>query len=818
MIRHILLRCALLLALIAAPAVALHAQTTATTGTAAPAAGSVDFAAWERDAARAEALVEGGQASTAFLENLRADLVAWRARFLAAQSTNSARIDTIMAQIEALGAEPADGESEPAALAQRRSELAERLAEAQLPRLNATEAFNRANGLISEIDDIVAERQAQALLEIDPTPLNPLNWQVALTSLGELARDLYRDNAANIAREDLRAEARARAGSALLIGVIGLTLLLRGRRWVVKGVESLARGGRKAGRLALGYLVSLGQLVLPTAGVSLVGVALAQTGLASEELSALVLASFGLAAATFYSLWIGGRLFPVDPNRPAFFDAEPDLRRAIRRAIWWIGLFMGLATVAQTVADFNVVPPAARGVLVLPVYLGLGYGFWRLARGLLKLREGLGSDEDGRGVAPRMIVVTARLLFIVAVLGPLLTAVGYINAAGEVMLPMALTLSVLGFLMSLQPVIRDLYALAFHKTEADAGDALLPVLVNFVLIFAALPVLALIWGMRTERLGEIFSRFSEGFSLGDTRITPLTFIAVIAVFAIGYFATRLLQGALKTTVLPRTRMDPGARNAITSGVGYVGIALAAILAVTSAGIDLTALGFVLGALSVGIGFGLQNVVSNFVSGIILLIERPISEGDWIEVNGAMGIVKDISVRSTRIETFDKTDVIVPNADFISGTVTNWTRGNHIGRAVIPVGVAYGTDTRRVQAILQEILEAHPDVAMVPGSGVDFMGFGADSLDFRVRAVLRDVFLLVPTTTELNHQITERFTAEGIEIPYAQRDIWLRNPEALLPRTVGARAAPPQGTPETDAETEADATDAQDVPDQPSPQS
>ncbi len=273
----------------------------------------------------------------------------------------------------------------------------------------------------------------------------------------------------------------------------------------------------------------------------------------------------------------------------------------------------------------------------------------------------------------------------------------------------------------------------------------------------------------------------NGFQLGEFRFVPSRVLWALLIFGLIVTLSSWVRSQLENNWLKMTTMGMGARDALVTITGYVLFLLAIIAGLSAAGFDFSNFAIIAGALSVGIGFGLQNIVNNFVSGLILLFERPIRKGDWIIVGTTEGYVKDIRIRSTIIQTFDRSDVIVPNSELISGQVTNMMLYDVRGRTNIPVGVAYGSDTEQVQNILKNIIENHGNVVK-DGSSPDpvvlFRGFGDSSLDFEIRAHLYNVDSRLKTISDVNFAIDKDFRENNIEIPFPQRDLHIRSTTEL----------------------------------------
>lgn len=328
------------------------------------------------------------------------------------------------------------------------------------------------------------------------------------------------------------------------------------------------------------------------------------------------------------------------------------------------------------------------------------------------------------------------------------------------------------------------------ETALDQLGLATSVFIDILVVVLFLPFILFQWGFKTGDIAAWLGKLSTGFQIGTFFFSPIAIVTGIFVFAVGYFITRWFQGWLDGSVMARGKVDAGVRNSIRTVVGYAGIALAALIGISAAGINLSSLALVAGGLSLGIGFGLQNVVSNFVSGLILLAERPFKAGDWIVAGSVSGTVKKISVRATEIETFQRQTVILPNSNLINDAVGNWTHRNKLGRVEVPIHVAYGSDVRRVHELLLEIARSHPLALKNPEPFVLFAAFGESSLNFEIRLFLADIGNGSTVQNDIRFAIVEAFAKEGIEIPYPRRDLNLKS-------------APPRSWPLDDEKAEAE---------------
>jgi small-conductance mechanosensitive channel len=256
-----------------------------------------------------------------------------------------------------------------------------------------------------------------------------------------------------------------------------------------------------------------------------------------------------------------------------------------------------------------------------------------------------------------------------------------------------------------------------------------------------------------------------------------------------FWLAKTVRLILQDEVMPKMDLPRGVGNSISTLTYYALIMAGIFFALAAAGFELSQLALVVGALGVGIGLGLQNVVNNFVSGLILMFERPIQPGDVVEVSGTQGKVREIGMRATTLTTFEGADVVVPNGTLLSEKFVNWTLSDMTRRVDVNIGVAYGSNPREVMQLLLDVAKSTPGVAASPEPNVVFVGFGASSLDFSIRAWTHDFDDWVNVRSEMSARLYEAMTAAGIEIPFPQRTVHVKS---VAPQAAGLAPPPPAG--------------------------
>ena len=315
------------------------------------------------------------------------------------------------------------------------------------------------------------------------------------------------------------------------------------------------------------------------------------------------------------------------------------------------------------------------------------------------------------------------------------------------------------------PVGRGLTtAIGLRRDALDQIGVLVQGFARLTVVMAGVFIVLGRWSVSQDFASSLRAAYF-GFRIGGVTLSLSSLLIAAAALAIGMAATRALQNWLSSRYLPRTRLDAGVSNSIRTIVGYVGVVAALALSGVQLGLDFQKLAIVAGALSVGIGFGLQGIANNFVSGLILLWERGIRVGDWIVVGAEQGFVRRINARATEIETFDRGTLIVPNATLVGGPVKNWMHADRTGRILVAVNVAYESDPETAREVLIAAAKAQDSVLAIPAPQVLFHEFADWCLKFQLVCYVDDVVMAERVRSEINFDILRRMREAGLRIPY-----------------------------------------------------
>ena len=459
---------------------------------------------------------------------------------------------------------------------------------------------------------------------------------------------------------------------------------------------------------------------------------------------------------------------------------------SFRHALIGLGV---LGTFHFVVALASGHPEIERALLMVELLLAGAGAAWLIRF----LRSADVSKRIREGLWFSVVSLWARLALLTAVIGVGAGVLGYIFLATEAaVLVIQGTIGATAY-MALERILEALLLTGVHTGRFDAfrmvranRNVIEKTLSRTMRLLAAgvfawlLADMTSAWRPMARVLGRWLSA-DLGMGLAETGVTFGDFFAFFFVLWVSWIISRFVSFVLKEEVLPRLHMQQGVPFALTTFTRYAIIAIGFVAAVSVLGIPLDRVTIVLSALGVGIGFGLQSLVNNFVSGFVLLTERPIRLRDKVEIDDILGNVSSIGIRASTIRTFDGAEVIVPNGDLISGRVINWTLAARQQRVTIPLGVAYGTDPTQVLGILKKVAEANEKVFKNPAPLALFRGFGESSLDFELR-IFMDPSDVLDVPSAVHVAINGALKEAGIEIPFPQRDLHVRGLPERIPGT------------------------------------
>ena len=731
---------------------------------------------WERELAAAERYVRAGLHDETTARRHRDALKRVQEEAGAAKAAAEREVKTAQDLLEALGPPPPkEGPRESAEVSAKRRQYNREVAQAGERAALADVALRRARELEADIGALARTSLIERLLEPLPMPLAPAVVAKAIPEVVAFTGKILRSPADWLAGLADPARAQTLFWRGLFIALLVAGTAFAARRSLLRrfGYDATLVEPSIARRILAAVAEAVSRGLVPAAllggalawvnreGALLGGVfaAVVNGALVAALVVVIVPALTRALLAPELAAW---RIVAAPAEAGRGLARRIDLLAAVFAADLFFHTVARAAPVSAELSSlFFIVGTAAEAILLVVVaehrlLRGLGGGLWLLVRRLLiaVALVSVGAVAVGYGWIGRYLIEAT--LYSTAVFGGLFLLRGLVAESIDILLGSEIART------RLRVSAKTLQRLKFWL--AAAVDPALGLLGLFLV--------APFWGLPYRDMTDAIMAAAKGFRICNITFSPVAIATALAVFFAGMAVTRMIQRKLLDGVLPETRLEVGLQHSLTAGIGYFGFIVAAALAIAVAGVDLTNIALIAGALSVGIGFGLQNIVNNFVSGLILLVERPISVGDWVVIGTREGRVKRISFRATEIETWQRASVVIPNAEILSTAVMNWTLHDRTGRIEIPVGVAYGSDTEKVRNVLLACARAHPRVIADPPPMVLFRAFGDSSLDFELRCFTDNVMERLTIISDLLFAIDRRFREEKIEIPFPQRVVHL----------------------------------------------